>query len=88
MKIVGINVIGASNDSIGAGAMYPLTIDLRRGRCVDVVVSVNGAGTTIKPTGKCSYVITTASPGLLKISVSIKTKNGIRPVATRIFYVF
>lgn len=61
------------------GVENPVVISAAGVSPTNLQVSISGAGGKIIPKGNGKYVVTVSSPGECKISVSAKTKDGVKP---------
>ncbi|MCX7728847.1 MAG: gliding motility protein GldM, partial [Bacteroidia bacterium] len=61
------------------GIENPVVISAAGVSPTDLVVSISGAGGKTIPKGGGKYIVTVTTPGECKISVSAKTKDGIKP---------
>lgn len=61
------------------GVENPVIVSAAGVSPTNLQVSISGAGGKIIPKGNGKYVVTVSSPGECKISVSAKTKDGVKP---------
>lgn len=61
------------------GVENPVVVSAAGVSPTDLQVSINGCGGKIVPKGGGKYVVTVTTPGECKISVSAKTKDGVKP---------
>lgn len=61
------------------GVDNPIIVSAAGVSPTDLQVSINGGGGKVTPKGGGKYIVTATSPGECKISVSAKTKDGVKP---------
>jgi gliding motility-associated protein GldM len=61
------------------GVENPVVVSAAGVSPTDLQVSISGGGGKIVPKGGGKYIVTVTSPGECKISVSAKTKDGVKP---------